>query len=190
MADGELTVREKIIQAHDMIEQTSKETSSLSKKLIVLLETLDELCLKRYGTTNGYPLVVKSLTGKKINLKVNVWTTVLELMSMVQASEGIPIEQQRLIFGGKNLRTEFTMSDYNIQRDSELTLVLRLRGGMYDITSAKMDLLICTQSDLDYYDYCQGMLEDRQQIKKCLEDKIASLEKEIEEMEKNDQKTD
>ena len=75
-------------------------------------------------------IFVKTLTGKTITLEVEPSDSIEKVKVTIQDEEGIPVDAQRLLFSCKGLEDDRTLSDYNIEKDSTIHLIVRLRGGM------------------------------------------------------------
>ena len=90
---------------------------------------------KSFYSNEQFGIYVKSLTGRSIYIEITHQMSIEELKMKIQEKDGTPVEQQRFIYAGKDLDDPMLVGRYNIQKDSTLHLVLRLRGGMHHISS-------------------------------------------------------
>lgn len=132
------------------LHQLREEVLNLKMRAGKLKTNVDQKVEKdrqNRGLVEKIPIFVKSMTGKTIRCMIASNHTIEELKEYIQNEEGIPPCQQRMIWRGKQLEDWVTLEDYDIQIESTIHLVLRLRGGMYDYTSGKYDLSSLTKAE-------------------------------------------
>lgn len=124
---------------HDIFSNnlTHKQQDEYRKKYGKTFIPADDLLtfLKEFYSLDTFQIYIKTVTGRNIELVISCRTSIDEICRMILDKDGIPVNQQRLIFAGKQLEDNRFAGEYNITKETTISLVHRLRGGMHNETS-------------------------------------------------------
>jgi len=124
---------QRILPRQGSLQQKTQQTQQKTQQSVEPKPLRGQVCIRF------------SHSAKTVPLNVDGEDSIDIVKQKIQHQEGIPFDQQRLIFDGKQLEDDRTLANYNIQMRSTLHLILRLRGGMYDETSGRRDLVSLLQ---------------------------------------------
>ena len=153
------------------------------------------MCAPPTSGDDQFLIFVKTLTCKTVALNCSSSTSIARMKLLIYNKEGIPMDQQNLVFASRQLEDGRTFSDYHIQRESTLHMVIPLCGGMYDKSSARTDfdelgtpIEKRTTINVKYgaadSDVCEILLELNETCESLIErvNEIVELEQELEDL--------
>lgn len=140
--NGSLIHNDKRLYTYLDTKEPSSITSTTSTVAAAMASSSDndvDIEYSYISDTGIITLHILKLTGHVIKVDISVNSTIEDLKKLIEKKDHIPVDQQRMIFAGKQLEDGRTLKDYNIQNLCSIHLVLRLRGGMYAEESGVSD---------------------------------------------------